>query len=190
MNIKSPQYECKLLKSCGQDVFISANVEIRRPHLVSIGSHIAIDSGFYLTCAAELGDYIHIAPYVSIIGGEKAIIKMGHFTTIAAGSRIICASDEHLGEGLVGPTIPEKYRDKIEIAPVIFENFASLGTNVVVMPGVTLGEGSIVGACSLVNKSTEPWTIYVGIPAKPLKARRKDKMIAMAKELGYLKSSG
>jgi galactoside O-acetyltransferase len=71
------------------------------------------------------------------------------------------------------------------IAPVIFERFASAGTNVVVLPGVTLAEGSVVGACSLVTKSTEPWTIYVGVPAKPLKARRKDKMIEMARELGY-----
>jgi galactoside O-acetyltransferase len=155
--------------------------------LVTIGSHVAIDYGVYLTVPAELGDYIHIAPYVTIIGGEKGLLKMGHFTTIAAGSRLVSASDDHLGEGFVGPTIPDKYRDKVTIAPITFENFAGVGTNVVILPGVTLGEGSVVGACALVNKSTEPWTIYVGIPAKPVKARRKDKMLAMARELGYLK---
>lgn len=182
----SAQYEYKLLKSCGDDVFISANVEIRRPHLVTIGSHVAIDSGFYCTVAAEIGDYIHIAPYVTVIGGPNGRLTMGHFTTIAAGSRIVCGSDEHLGEGFVGPTIPEEYRDKVIIAPVTFENFASVGTNVVVLAGITLGEGSVVGACSLVTKNTEPWTIYTGIPAKPMKTRRKDKMLAMAHELGYL----
>jgi acetyltransferase-like isoleucine patch superfamily enzyme len=186
MNVISPQYDYKLLKACGEDVFISANVEIRRPHLVTVGSHVAIDTGFYCTVQAEIGDYVHIAPYVTVIGGELGFLKMGHFTTIAAGSRIVCVGDEHLGEGLVGPTIPAPYCDKRIIAPVIFENFASIGTNVVVLPGVTFREGSVVGACSLVNKDTEPWTIYVGIPAKPLKARRKDKMIAMARELGYL----
>jgi galactoside O-acetyltransferase len=71
------------------------------------------------------------------------------------------------------------------MAPVIFERFASAGTNVVVLSGVTLAEGSVIGACSLVTKNTEPWTIYVGIPAKPMKARRKDRMIEMARELGY-----
>jgi galactoside O-acetyltransferase len=67
----------------------------------------------------------------------------------------------------------------------VLELFAGVGTNVVVLPGVTLAEGSVIGACSLVTKSTEPWTVYAGIPAKPLKSRRRDKMIAMARELGY-----
>ena len=98
-----------------------------------------------------------------------------------------CVSDEHLGEGLVGPTVPDRFRDKATVAPIVFNNFASVGTNVVILPGVTLGEGSVVGACSLVNGDTEPWTIYTGVPAKPKKARKKDTMIMMAKELGYFR---
>jgi dTDP-4-amino-4,6-dideoxy-D-glucose acyltransferase len=179
------QYNYGLLKTCGEDVFISGNVEIRRPHLISIGRHVAIDTGFYCTVEAEIGDYIHIAPYVTAIGGNKGLLKMGHFTTIAAGSRIICGSDNHLGAGLVGPTIPEKYKDEIYIAPVIFERFASIGTNVVVMAGVTLAEGSVVGTNSLVTKNTEPWTIYFGSPARPVKERQRDTMIRYARELGY-----
>lgn len=185
MTLQSKQYDYSLLKRCGEDVFISALVEIRRPHLVTVGSHVAIDSGVYITTQAEIGDYIHIAPYVTVIGGESGILKMGDFTTIAAGSRIVCGSDDHLGEGFVGPTIPSRYRDQVTIAPVIFERFSSIGTNVVVLTGVTLAEGSVVGACSLVTKNTEPWTIYTGVPAKPVKMRKKEKMLAYAKELGY-----
>jgi acetyltransferase-like isoleucine patch superfamily enzyme len=181
----SDQYDRSLLKSCGDDVFISARVEIRRPHLVAVGSHVAIDPGFYCTCGLEAGDYIHIGPYVTVIGGPEGILRMGHFTTIAAGSRIVCASDEFLGEGFTSTTVPDRFRDKVIIAPVVLELFAGVGTNVVVLPGVTLAEGSVIGACSLVTKSTEPWTVYAGIPAKPLKSRRRDKMIAMARELGY-----
>jgi dTDP-4-amino-4,6-dideoxy-D-glucose acyltransferase len=182
----SCEYDYSLLECCGHDVFINAHVEIRRPHLISIGSHVAIDYGFYCTVHAKIGDYIHVAPYVTVIGGEQGVLRMGHFTTIAAGSRIVCASDAHLGDGLVGPTIPDRYRDKIITASVIFENFSSIGTNAVVLPGITLGEGSVVGACALVTKNTEPWTIYAGIPAKPMKIRSKNKMVAMAKELGYV----
>lgn len=185
MVLNSPQYEYKRLHSLGTDVFISANVEIRRPHLASIGSHIAIDTGFYCTTRLEIGDYIHIAPYVTVIGGEQGLLKMDHFSGIAAGSRIVCGSEEYLGEGLVGPTMPDKYRDKIIIAPVVFERFSTIGSNVVVMPGVTLGEGSVVGACALVTKDTEPWTIYTGIPAKAVKARRRDKILMIAHEMGY-----
>jgi acetyltransferase-like isoleucine patch superfamily enzyme len=179
------QYEYSLLRSVGEDVFISANVEIRRPQLVAVGNHVAIDSGFYCTVAARVGDYTHIAPYVTIIGGAQGQFVMGNFTGIAAGSRIICGSDECLGAGLMGPTIPDQYRDNLIIAPVVIENFATISTNAVILPGVTLAEGSVIGACSLVRHSTEPWTIYAGVPAKPLKMRPREKMIAAAKALGY-----
>ena len=181
----SEQYDYKLLKSFGADVFISNNVELRRPNLVEVGSHVAIDSGFFCTAKALLGDYIHIGPYVTVIGGAKALLKAEGFNTIGAGSRILCASDEFLGAGLVGMSPPE-YRDNVVYAPVIFKMFASVGTNVVVHPGVTLAEGSVVGSCSLVTKDTEPWTIYHGVPARPVKARPKEKMINAAKALGYL----
>jgi galactoside O-acetyltransferase len=183
--MNSLQYDKTLLCRVGKDVFISVNVEIRRPQLVSVGKHTAIDTGLYLTTSAEIGDYIHIAPYVTIIGGPKAKFIMRDFATIAAGSRIICGSDEHKGRGLVGPTIPEQYRDPMKLAPVTFERFANIGTNVVVMPGVTLGEGCVVGACSLVTKSTEPWGIYIGTPAKKIGERPKNIMLQFAKELGY-----
>ena len=179
------QYDYSSLGARGEDVFISAAVEIRRPQLVSIGSHVAIDTGFYCTVGAELGDYIHIGPYVTVIGGAEGRLKMEHFTTIAAGSRIICGSDEHLGYGLVGPTAPEAWRDRIVLAPVTLQRFASVATNVVVVAGVTLGEGSVVGACSLVTHDTEPWTIYAGTPAKPIKVRPRERMLAAAKALGY-----
>jgi acetyltransferase-like isoleucine patch superfamily enzyme len=39
------------------------------------------------------------------------------------------------------------------------------------LPGVTLSEGCVIGANSVVTKTTEPWTIYVGNPAKPTKKR-------------------
>ncbi|MBI2474099.1 MAG: acyltransferase [Candidatus Taylorbacteria bacterium] len=183
--LNSPKYDISLLKSVGEDVFISASVEIRRPELVSVGKHVAIDTGFYLTTEAEIGDYIHIGPYVNIIGGAKGLLRMGNFTNIALGSKIICVSDRFLGDGLItAPGIPSEFTS-LKIRPVLFENFANVGANVVVMPGVRLGEGSVVGACSLVTRDTEPWTIYTGVPAKPIKKRPKEIMLKFAAKLGY-----
>ncbi len=181
----SDQYDYSLLKGSGEDLFISGNVEIRRPELVTVGNHTAVDTGFYCTVSADIGDYVHIAPYITVIGGAKGFFKMDHFATLAAGSRVICGSDEHLGEGLVGPTIPEPYKDKIKYAPVVFERYANVGTNVVIMPGVTISEGSVVGSNSTVTKSTEPWTIYVGNPARAVKKRKKENILKFASELGY-----
>lgn len=170
----------------GTDVFIGTNVAIRRPHLVSIGSHVAIDNGAYITTAANIEDYVHIGPYVTVVGGEHAHLTMGNFTNLAAGARVICGSDRFQGEGLIGPaSLPDEYKDKMNLAPVVLENFANVGTNAVIMPGVTLSEGSVIGACSLVTQSTESWTIYAGIPAKPIKSRPRETMIRYAEALGY-----
>lgn len=178
-------YDISLLKSFGDDVFVSASVEIRRPSLIELGSHIAIDSGFFITTAAKLGNYIHIGPYVCVIGGMEGMFTMGHFTNIAVGGRVICVSDTFAGDGLISaPGIP-KESIRLNVAPVILEDFVNVGANVTILPGVTLREGSVIGAGSVVTKSTEPWTIYVGTPAKPLKKRPKAAMLAYAKDLGY-----
>jgi dTDP-4-amino-4,6-dideoxy-D-glucose acyltransferase len=165
------EFDYRLLQGVGKHSFISSNVEIRRPHLVSIGNNVAIDSGFYLTTAARIDNYVHIGPYVTCIGGADARVKIGNFATIAAGSRLICLGDEHLGAGLVGPTIPKEYRDNLLGGFINIEDFASLSTNCVIFPGVTVGEGSVIGAGSVVKKDTEPWTIYAGNPARAIKSR-------------------
>jgi galactoside O-acetyltransferase len=54
------------------------------------------------------------------------------------------------------------------------------------MPGITIAEGSVIGACSLVTKNTEPWTIYAGVPARAIKVRPNKKMLEFAKKMGYL----
>jgi acetyltransferase-like isoleucine patch superfamily enzyme len=174
----------EVLKKVGEDVFISKNVEIKSPEYVEIGSHVAIDSGFKCTTRLELGDYIHIAPDVVIIGGSSTYLKLDHFSFVAAGTKIVCGSENYVEGGLVGPTIPIKYRNLI-FKPVIFEKFSGVGVNCSVMPGVILAEGSVVGANSLVTKSTEPWTVYVGSPAKPIRIRDKESVLKFALELGY-----
>lgn len=182
----TPRYDLSRLKAVGNDVFVSANVEIRRPHLVSLGNHVAIDSGFYITTAAQIGDHVHVGPGVRVIGGARAKLTMGHFTNVAVGSSIICGSDEYGGAGLVSaPGIPEEFRDIVDTRPVVFQDFANVGAHAVVLPGVELGEGTVVGACSLVTRSTEPWTIYMGTPARPIRPRPRDKMLEYAARLGY-----
>lgn len=186
MTGKVSEFNLREIKEHGKDVYISSNVEIRYPGLISVGSHVAVDSGFYITTPAEIGDYIHIGPYVKVIGGKKGLLKMGNFTNIAAGSIIISGSDSFLGEGLVSaPGIPDEFKNKVIIEPVIFEDFANVGVHCVIFPGVTLARGCVIGANSLVKENTKPWTIYAGNPAKPMKAREKKNILEYAGKLGY-----
>ena len=178
-------YPYQQLKQVGEDVYISSNVEIKRPHLVSVGNHIAIDSGFYCTTALEMGDYIHISPYVTCIGGEGGYLKVAGFNNIMAGARIICVSDKFDDSGLFGAMIPSKYLGIRIMAPVSLEPFSNVGTNAVILPGSTLRIGSLLTVGSVLIGDTEPWTVYKGNPAKATKKIDGKVAIEYAKELGY-----
>jgi acetyltransferase-like isoleucine patch superfamily enzyme len=147
------------------------------------GNHCTIDEFTYISTRLVMGDYIHIAPFVSIIGGGGCTLIMGHFSAISAGSRIICGSDDFT-KGLTNPMVPSEHR-VIKYSDIVLEPFAMVGTNCVVMPGVTMKRGSVLGANSLLIKDAEEWGIYVGSPAKLIKYRDKELILKGAKELGY-----
>lgn len=170
----------------GEDVYIADDVKIKRPELVTIGNRVAIDDYFYCTTELEIGDYVHISPFVSIIGGKLAKVTIGNFCTISAGARLIGASDAMVGAGLVGPLIPDLYRDDVIYDGILIENFVSIGTNVVIMPGVVIHEGAVIGANSFVNKDISEWSIWVGTPAVKIKDRMSGRMEEFAKRLGYI----
>lgn len=169
----------------GIDVKLSKNIEIVRPELCRIGNHVAIDSGFYCTTQLEIGDYVHISPHVAVIGGKTTGLFVKDFCFISAGANMICGSELFNGDGLIGPVVPDEYRDKTKLEPITLEAFSGVCAGSVVLPGVTLAEGSILGANSMLKESTEPWTIYAGSPARPIKQRPREIMYEYAKKLGY-----
>ena len=168
-------------KKVGYDVRVHDQAIITRPELVEIGNHVAIDMWVYLSTQAKIGNYIHIAPSVSIIGGANALLTMEDFSNIGSGGRVVCASDDFT-QGLISPVVPAEHRTIIN-KPIVFKKFATLGVNCTVLPGVTLGEGCIVGANSVVTKDTEPWMVYAGTPAKPIKPRERERILESVKLL-------
>lgn len=168
----------------GNDFYMHKDVYIKNLTTAKFGNHVAIDKGFYCTTQITVGDYVHIAPYTTIIGGNNASLIMEDFSGISAGCKIVCVSDDFTGGCLMNPQVPEKYR-KIINKPVVFKRFSCVGVNSVVLPGVVLAEGSVLGANSILTKPTEPWTIYVGSPARAVKKRDKGMIMEYAKELGY-----
>lgn len=174
-----------VFNNIGSDVFIDKNVNIVRPKMVSIGNHVAIDYGFHCTTSLFLGNYIHIGPHVSCVGGPNGKLVVKGFNNIMAGARIVCGSDRFDDSGLFGAMIPKELKGRQVIEPIIMEEFSNVGTNAVIMPGSRLRKGVLVTAGSLLMGDTEEWGIYKGNPAVLIKKINGSKIIENAKKLGY-----
>jgi acetyltransferase-like isoleucine patch superfamily enzyme len=146
-----------------KDIFIHKDAEFKIEP--TLGDHIAIDRGVYCTVNATIGDYTHISPYVTIIGGKTGEFISKGFNNIMAGARIICGSDRFDDSGLFGAMVPKEYKGKQIIEPVVMEMFSNIGTNAIVLPGSTLREGVLLTAGSLLMGDTEAWGVYKGNPA-------------------------
>ncbi|WP_406672103.1 acyltransferase, partial [Natronospira sp.] len=85
---------------------------------------------------------------------------------------VMFASNVFLNDGSHGyqtATVPYKYQPIFRIAPIVVGRGSWIGQNVVIMPGVTIGEHAIIGANSVVTASVPPRCIAAGSPARVLK---------------------
>jgi galactoside O-acetyltransferase len=100
-------------------------------------------------------------------------VTLEDFCGLAYGCHVFTQSDDYTGRTLTNPTVPVKYKLETKL-PVLIKRHCIVGTCSVILPGVTIEEGTSVGAMSMVTKSTQPWSVYFGAPAKRLKARSKE----------------
>ncbi len=159
-------------KYLGENVKIYENAKIVKPEVIEIGdgSHIDDFTFVYGGKGIKIERYVHIASFVSIIGGGNFYI--GDYGAIAAGARIVTGTNTYEGGYHMSAAAPIEQQN-LKISYVRIEKDGFIGTNAVVHPGVTIGEGAIIGSCSLVTKDVEPWTINVGIPCKVIGKRPK-----------------
>jgi len=172
----------KMKYNCGIDFYINDDTFVRCADTAKFGDHVAIDKAFYCSTQLSVGDYVHIGPYVNIIGSPKSKMILEDFSFISVGTKIVAGSDDYNACNLMGPLIPDKFK-KLILTTVKFEKYSGCGANCTILPGVTLSEGSILLAGSLLNKDTRPWTIYAGNPARPIKTRDKDKIYEQERQI-------
>jgi len=128
---------------------------------IEFGRNILIDDFVFIYAKKRMkfGNFIHIASFVTITGGESLVME--DFSGIGTGARICTGTDDFKSWGFGNPTIDEKYRN-VTRAPVHIGKFSIIGANGVILPGVTIHEGAMVGAGSVVTRDLEPWGIYLG----------------------------
>ncbi len=171
-------------KKIGENVKIYPLAKILNPEVIAIGNNVIIDDFVLLMGGKEtqIGNYVHIASFCNITGGGKFIME--DFSGLSSGCRIFTGSEDFSGSSLTNPTIPSEFRNIVR-SFVVIKKHSILGANVVVLPGVTVGEGSAIGANSLVTKDCEPWMIYVGSPAKPLRPRQRKRILELEAQLEF-----
>ncbi|AVU76303.1 MULTISPECIES: acyltransferase [Pseudomonas] len=159
-------------KSIGKNVKISDKAAIYNCDKISIGDNTRIDDFCVISGKVTLGRNVHVAIFSNIAGGEQGV-TMDDFSGLAYGCQVFSQSDDYSGKALTNPTVPATYKKEVKSA-IYIGRHVIIGTSSIVLPGVHLAEGCSVGAMSMVTKSTTPWGIYFGIPAKRLKNRSKD----------------
>ncbi len=169
------------LKRCGKNVFISRNAVLYHPEQLEIGNNVRIDDFTTISGKIVLGDYIHIAQFCGLYGGSEGIF-MDDFSGISSKVTIYATSNDYSGNSMTNPMVPAKYKTTDKSEAVRLCRHVVVGSGSVILPGVTIKEGSSVGAMSLCGKSLDAWGVYAGAPAKRLKERSK-KLLQLERRL-------
>lgn len=162
-------------KSLGTNVQISDKASIYDADKIEIDDNSRIDDYCVVSGRVSIGKNVHIAPLCLVAGGEKGVF-IDDFCGLAYNVQVFTQSDDYTGSALTNATIPSKYKAEKK-SSVFLKRHAIVGAGSIVLPGVTIEEGCSIGAMTLVNKSTQSWGIYFGIPAKRLKDRKKDMLL-------------
>ncbi|MCK3685172.1 acyltransferase [Maribellus sp. YY47] len=166
----SEELESLGLKSFGDNVLISRFARFYSTENITIGSNVRIDDFCILSGKIEIGSNIHISAYNALYGSSGIIID--DYSGISPRCTLFSATDDFSGDFLIGPMVDSQLTNVIN-GQIRIGKFCQLGAGCIVLPNVTINEGAVVGAMSLVNKDLESWKIYKGIPAKVSKKRSK-----------------
>lgn len=178
-----------LLGGIGSNCYIEKNIRFNIPRKVFLGDRVIIGESSWFDIAdpeseIRIGDDVKIGRYCTFRAGPGDIVinketNFGAFNFIdaygdfeigrysAIGPHSVIMTYNHLFEDA---SIPIRFQD-LELKKVKIGEGVWLGAHVVVLPGVTIGDGSVVGAGAVVTKDIPPYSVAVGNPAKVIRKR-------------------
>lgn len=164
------------LRACGENVLIHRTAVLVNCRTISIADYVRIDPFVVISVSGgiTIGRHVHIAAHCSFTGSGK--IELEDYCGISHGTKVLSSTDDFSGAALTGPTIPGDLRS-VQIGPIVVGRHVVVGANCVVLPGGSIGEGATVGALSLVKAPLAPWTVYAGVPARPIRERNRQVLV-------------
>ncbi len=132
------------------------------------GEKVDIYSPVYISAPEKLhvGDRVSMAPFVHIWADGGLYIG----NRVMIGSHAAVTSLTHDYKAI-------RMQDTVVRRPIIIEDDVWVGTHAVIMPGVTIGQGAVIGAGAVVTKDVEPMSVIVGVPGELLKMRPQDEIV-------------
>lgn len=127
---------------------------------VFIGAQACIQGRFDGTC--RIGNHAWIGPQAFL---DARDLVLDDYVGWGPGAKVLGST--HTGRPIDVPIV----QTDLEIKPVRIGPWADIGTNAVILPGVTVGQGSIVGAGAVVTKDVPPFAVVAGVPATFLRWR-------------------
>ena len=157
----------KDFRKIGENVIFERDVLVFHPENIEIGNnvyvgHNTILKGYYKN-EMIIGDHTWIGQACFLHSGGG--LEIGKAVGIGPAVKIITST--HKEEDLAKPIL---FCD-VEFGKVVIEDGCDIGIGSSILPGVKIGEGSIVGAGAVVTKDVKPYTVVAGVPAKILRKR-------------------
>jgi len=125
---------------------------------IAVGVRIQGGAKCWQPWQLEVGENAWIDGGVNLYSVDR--LTIGAHAVVSTGAFLCTASHD-----------PSSPVFELKTAPIAIGDMVWVGANAFVMPGVTIGEGAVVGACSVVTKDVAPWTVVAGNPAKFVKRR-------------------
>jgi acetyltransferase-like isoleucine patch superfamily enzyme len=155
-----------LARKFGNGVRIAGGVHFRHLETFEIGDGVFIGAQAFIQGRfdgnTKIGNHVWIGPQAYF---DARDLVLEDYVGWGPGAKVLGSA--HTGLPIDLPII----ETDLEIRPVCVEAWADIGTSAVLLPGVTVGKGSIVGAGAVVTKDVPPFAIVAGVPAKFLRWR-------------------
>ncbi|MCC7236898.1 MAG: acyltransferase [Bryobacterales bacterium] len=155
-----------LAKSFGHGVTIGSGAGWKHTETFEIGNGVFIGAHSYLQGRYDgrcvLGDFVWIGPHSYF---DARDLELEAHVGWGPGAKVL--GSEHTGFPLESPII----ETDLVIRPVRVRAGADIGTNATLLPGVTVGQGAIVGAGAVVTRDVPEMEIAAGVPARVLRKR-------------------
>lgn len=150
----------------GNGIQIGSGVGFKHLETFEIGNGVFIGAQAYIQGRFDgrcvIGDHVWIGPQ-SYFDARDLVIE--EYVGWGPGAKVL--GSVHTGSPVDVPVV----QTDLEIKPVRIGAWADIGTGAIVLPGVTVGRGSIVGAGAVVTEDVPPFAVVAGVPARFLRWR-------------------